>query len=310
MIEVEKVSKTLDKRTILKDVSLRVKRGEIFALLGPNGAGKTTLIYIISGLMKPNSGKVLISGLEASDNKARKKRAVLFQGESLDFKLTVYENLEVFSSLYGISPDSSRKKIEKYLKKLELLKFRDNLVKTLSGGIRKRVEIARALSVEAENLILDEPSLGLDPRAREILISELPEQAKKASVLLSTNNMDIAERCSRIAILHRGRVILEGKPGELLKALPEETLKIVPKNRRAIEVLEREFEKIIRVKNKIVVLTESSEEALDTLARVKEDIDRVEIKTTSLAELFLLKTGTEIPQPRIQAGRKRRRGGN
>lgn len=290
MIVVEDVEKSFSSRQVLSGVSLEVGEKSSYALLGANGSGKTTLVYIIAGLLNPDKGRVLVSGFPANTQEAKRSRVVLFQGRSIDPKLTVYENIELFVQLYGGGDP------EEYIERFDLTGYREEIAKNLSGGLKKRVEIARTLSVEVENIVMDEPSLGLDQKAREILVSEIRALAKRKSIFIATNNMELAQACSEVGILHRGKIILQGEPEALVATLPEKAIRITVKSGKILPAVSDFIH--TRVKNMVVVLSDDEEPVIRRLRRFESQIESIEIKKTTLAELFLIKTGRVIDQER------------
>jgi ABC-2 type transport system ATP-binding protein len=206
-------------RVALDQVSLKVASGEIFGLLGPNGGGKTTLFRILSTLVRPTSGSARILGLDLGreTDALRSRLGVVFQAPSLDKKLKVRENLAHQGHLYGLAGAALRRRIDHLLLEFNLRDRAGDLVETLSGGLQRRVEIAKSLLHHPELLLLDEPSTGLDPGARIDLwqtLYRLRDQ-QKVTVLLTTHLMEEAERCDRVAIIDQGRIVAEGAPENL-----------------------------------------------------------------------------------------------
>jgi ABC-2 type transport system ATP-binding protein len=208
-------------RVALDRVSLSVARGEIFALLGPNGGGKTTLFRILSTLLSPTSGSFSIDGLPGTSSRdVRRRLGVVFQSPSLDRKLTVRENLLVQGTLYGLHGEDLRRRADQGLRHFSILDRADDRVETLSGGLARRAEIAKALLHEPPVLLLDEPSTGLDPGARRDLTGLLAGLARSGTaVLLTTHLFEEAEAAHRLGILDRGRLIAEGTPAELKRSV-------------------------------------------------------------------------------------------
>src|SRR3954469_18557683 len=171
MIRVHNLTKTYGDLTAVNNISFAVERGEIFAFLGPNGAGKTTTIKMMTTLLKPSNGKIEIDGLDAArqSNEVRKRFGIVFQDPSLDQELTAYENMDLHGVLYHVPRKIRTERIETLLKLFELWDRRTSLVKTFSGGMRRRLEIARGLLHTPKILFLDEPTLGLDPQSRNQL---------------------------------------------------------------------------------------------------------------------------------------------
>jgi ABC-2 type transport system ATP-binding protein len=203
----------------LDGVSLAIERGEIFGLLGPNGSGKTTLFRILSTLVRPKSGSAQIFGndVQREAHGARRLMGVVFQRPSVDGKLTVAENLHHHGRLYGIPRRELADRSQAMMRRLGLVDRAADRVDTLSGGLQRRVELAKALLHRPELLVLDEPSTGLDPAARREFLRYLEELRSEdgVTVVLTTHYLEEAERCDRVGILHRGRLIGLGQPDEL-----------------------------------------------------------------------------------------------
>ena len=206
-------------RRALDDVSFTIARGEIFGLLGPNGGGKTTLFKLVSTLVPLQAGNVHILeyDLKRDTIALRRKLGVVFQHPSVDGKLTVAENLSHHGRLYGMSGARLRERSAAILDRLGLGARADDLVETLSGGLKRRVELAKSLLHEPEMLILDEPSTGVDPSGRREFLNYLAHlrDASGVTIVLTTHYMEEAERCDRIGVLHHGRLIAVAPPGEL-----------------------------------------------------------------------------------------------
>ena len=229
MIRVSNLVKEFGKLVAVKDISFEVAVGEIFAFLGPNGAGKTTTIKMLTTLLAPTRGTLELDGLDPlrHQNEVRKRFGIVFQDPSLDNELTAYENMDFHGVLYKVPRHLRRERIEKLLRLFELWDRRRDLVKTFSGGMRRRLEIARGLLHTPRILFLDEPTLGLDPQTRNQLwnhVRKLNEQ-EKVTVFLTTHYMEEAERVAhRIAIIDHGKIIAQGSPEQLKKQTQTESL--------------------------------------------------------------------------------------
>jgi ABC-2 type transport system ATP-binding protein len=204
----------------VNDVTFEVKPGEIFAFLGPNGAGKTTTIQMLTTLLRPTSGTIAIDGLDpvARPLEVRKRFGIVFQDPSLDQELTAYENMDLHGVLYHVPRKVRTERIETLLKLFELWDRRTSLVKTFSGGMRRRLEIARGLLHTPKILFLDEPTLGLDPQSRNQLWTHVKHlnETERVTVFLTTHYMDEAERVAqRVAIIDHGRIVAQGSAQEL-----------------------------------------------------------------------------------------------
>ena len=229
MIRVQNLTKTYGDFTAVNDISFAVNKGEIFAFLGPNGAGKTTTIKMLTTLLTPTSGKVELAGIDPTveQTKARQSFGIVFQDPSLDAELTAYENMELHGVLYHVPRKVRLERIEKLLQLFELWDKRDNYVKEFSGGMRRRLEIARGFLHTPKILFLDEPTLGLDPQSRNQLWAHVKQQneTEGVTVFLTTHYMDEAERVAhRIAIIDHGKIVAQGTPTELKTQTQTESL--------------------------------------------------------------------------------------
>lgn len=221
-VETRELTRVYGERLALDRVSLSIETGEIFALLGPNGGGKTTLFRILATLLTPTSGTFTIEGLRSRDDLRALRRllGVVFQSPSLDKKLTVAENVHLQGRLYGLSGARLKSRAQELLDRLRVADRAGDRVETLSGGLARRVEIAKALLHEPRVLLLDEPSTGLDPGARRDLRDILSGLSRGGTtVLLTTHLFDEAEAATRIGILDRGRLLALGTPNELKSTL-------------------------------------------------------------------------------------------
>jgi ABC-2 type transport system ATP-binding protein len=218
-IRVQSLRHRYGDRTALDDVTFTVARGEIFGLLGPNGGGKTTLFKILSTLLVPSGGSASVFGaaLVTSADAVRRHLGVVFQHPSIDGKLTVQENLDCHGHLYGMRGTALRERSGTVLQRLGLAERAGDRVDTLSGGLQRRTELAKALLHQPPLLLLDEPSTGLDPGARRDFLQYLGQlrQQDGVTVVLTTHYMEEAERCDRVGILHHGQLVSVGAPGEL-----------------------------------------------------------------------------------------------
>src|SRR5246500_3989092 len=220
MIRVRNLVKTFGTFTAVNDVSFEVAEGEIFAFLGPNGAGKTTTIKMLTTLLRPTSGAIELDGLDPQkhQNEARKRFGIVFQDPSLDGDLTAWENMEVHGVLYHVPHKIRRQRTEELLKLFALWDRRNDQVKKFSGGMKRRLEIARGFLHTPKILFLDEPTLGLDPQSRNQLWTHVRRvnEAEKVTVFLTTHYMDEADRVAhRIAIMDHGSIVAQGTSTEL-----------------------------------------------------------------------------------------------
>jgi len=220
MIRVQNLVKTFGSFTAVDDVSFQVEAGEIFAFLGPNGAGKTTTIKMLTTLLHPTSGSIQLDGLDPKthQNQVRQRFGIVFQDPSLDGDLTAWENMEIHGVLYHVQHKIRRQRSEELLKLFELWDRRDDQVKKFSGGMKRRLEIARGFLHTPKILFLDEPTLGLDPQSRNQLWSHVKRvnETENVTVMLTTHYMDEADRVAhRVGIIDHGKLVTQGTPAEI-----------------------------------------------------------------------------------------------
>ena len=221
VLRVENVSKSYGPRKALDDVSLSMNAGEFVALLGPNGAGKTTLFQLLSGLFVADSGRILIDGEDISRNAVSVLAGlgIVFQQPTLDLDLTVQANLRFHARLHGMRGDVSVRRIREELRRLDLLDQAGDFCRNLSGGNRRKVELARALLHGPRLLLMDEATVGLDPASRRGLVDYVHGLCAEQnfSVLWATHLVDEAERAHRVLVLHKGKLLRVGTPDELVR---------------------------------------------------------------------------------------------
>ncbi len=229
MIHVQNLVKTFGDVRAVDGVSFEVRAGEIFAFLGPNGAGKTTTIQMLTTLLRPTSGTIALDGLDPAKRPldARRRFGIVFQDPSLDHELTAYENMDLHGVLYHVPRKVRAARIQSLLTLFELWDRKDARVKTFSGGMRRRLEIARGLLHTPKILFLDEPTLGLDPQSRNQLWTHVRHlnETERVTVFLTTHYMDEAERVAhRIAVIDHGRIVAQGTPAELKRQTNTDSL--------------------------------------------------------------------------------------
>ncbi|MGV8172382.1 MAG: ABC transporter ATP-binding protein [Candidatus Woesearchaeota archaeon] len=242
MIEVAYVTKQFNNVKAVDNISFSVHKGEIFAFLGPNGAGKTTTIKMLTTLLKPTSGTIKVNGFDValSQSDVRKSFGIVFQDPSLDDELTAYENLEFHGILYDVPKGLRERRIHELLNFVELWDRRNDIVKGFSGGMKRRLEIARGLLHHPLIFFLDEPTQGLDPQTRNNIWSYIKElnRNEKITIFFSTHYIEEAEHAAtQVAIIDHGKIIAVGKPSELMrmtrtKSLEKAFLKLTGKNIR------------------------------------------------------------------------------
>ena len=220
MINIKNLTKKFDKILAVDNVSLDINEGEVFGLLGQNGAGKTTIIHMLATLLKPTSGTAQINGYDIVKNssKVRKNIGIVFQAPSSDDMLTGFENLKIHSYLYGVPTELRVKRINELLKLVGLYERKDDIVKKYSGGMRRRLEIARGLIHKPKVIFLDEPTLGLDPNSRKSMWDYIQKLVKeeKITIILTTHYMEEADTlCDRIGFINKGKMIAIDTPQQL-----------------------------------------------------------------------------------------------
>ena len=245
IIEVKNLTKKFGNFTAVKDVSFSVEKGHIFAFLGPNGAGKSTTIKMLTTLLVPSHGELFLDGNNVYENpkEARKSFGIVFQDPSLDDELTTYENMEIHAVLYGVSKEIRKTRIKQLLEFVELWDRKKSLVKEFSGGMKRRLEIARGLLHHPKVLFLDEPTIGLDPQTRNHMWEYLRKLNKEEgiTVFFTTHYMEEAEKiANRIAVIDHGKVVEMGNLEQLKRktetgSLEEAFLKLTGRDIRTEE---------------------------------------------------------------------------
>ncbi len=229
VISASKVTKRFGDIVAVNDITFEVKKGEIFAFLGPNGAGKSTTIKMLTTMLRPSNGLLKLSGHDVTKERdsARKAFGIVFQDPSLDEELSAYENMELHAILYGVPKSVRHKRIKDLLTLVELWERQDSMIKTFSGGMRRRLEIARGLLHEPKILFLDEPTLGLDTQTRNLMwdyVKKLSDE-KGMTIFFTTHYLDEAEAVAeRIAIIDRGTIVAHGTTASLTKQTETKTL--------------------------------------------------------------------------------------
>ncbi len=228
-IVVDHLTKKFKDFVAVNDISFSVTHGEIFAFLGPNGAGKTTTIKMLTTLLSPTSGSIIVNGFDPvrETDDVRKSFGIVFQDSSLDDELTAYENMEFHGILYAVPKEVRKQRIQELLNIVELWDRKDDVVKTFSGGMKRRLEIARGLLHHPKVFFLDEPSIGLDPQTRKHMWEYITALNKKEgiTVFLTTHYIEEAEKtASRVAIIDHGTIVAQGTSSELKELTKTKTL--------------------------------------------------------------------------------------
>ena len=305
-IEARGLSKSYKELKAVDSIDLLVESGTIFGLLGPNGAGKTTLISVLVTMRKPSSGEAKVNGfdVESQPGEVRKSLGIVFQDPSLDDELTALENLEMHAALYSVPKNKRRKRIEEVISLVGLEKQKKRLVKEFSGGMKRRLEIARGLVHHPKVLFLDEPTIGLDPQTRAGIWKYIKalNKKEKVTIVLTTHYMDEADSvCNKIAIIDQGRVIALGSPAELKNSLGGDIVSIkCSKAKTCPEILSKlNWVKAVKVHDGFVdARVEKGEEKIPKILRVLEKkriaIESVNLRKPSLDDVFIHYTGKTI----------------
>ena len=302
IVETINLTKKFGRITAVDNLSIGIEEGEIFGLLGPNGAGKTTIIKMLATLLETTSGTAKVNGFDVmkQPHKVRESIGIVFQEPSSDELLTGYENMKLYAMMYGLPKEKIKKGISEALEIVELTERKNDLVRTYSGGMRRRLEIGRSLVHKPKVLFLDEPTLGLDPAGREKMwdyISRLVEDLKM-TVLLTTHYMEEANSlANRVGIIDQGKIVVIDTPKSLKKTVGGDLVIIKTANLNTEQLKKLAYVKNIKQKDDQVIITvENVSENLQNLLKVAGKIESVEVRNTTLNDVFLHFTGRRIHQ--------------
>lgn len=298
-IRVDTVSKRYGRTLALDGISFEVGKRELFALLGPNGAGKTTLMHILSTILRPDSGTAEVVGHDVvrAPLAARSRLGIVFQEPSLDDRLTVRENLNLHGLVFGVPRRLRRQRIEEMLALVELADWADKPARTLSSGMKRRLEIARALIHDSEILLLDEPTVGLDAQTRERIWDYVRRlQAERAlTVVVTTHYIEEVENCDRVCIIDNGKVLAIDTPDALRHAHGQRLLRVVPRaDADRAEILSRFEDRLVREAGSEIVLKSDDAFVEGFLAEFGTRIRSLSNELPSLESVFLSLTGREL----------------
>ena len=301
IITVNNLTKKFKSLTAVDGISFAVNEGEVFGFLGPNGAGKTTTINILCTLLSPSSGRAEIAGFDCAKDpdQVRTSIGLIFQDTTLDVGLTAYENLKFHAYLYNLDRRLAEKRIDEMLAVVELQTRKHDLVKNFSGGMKRRLEIARGLLHYPRVLFLDEPTIGLDPQTRNTIwdfINTLRNK-EKITVFMTTHYMEEAENCGRIAIIDHGRIIALDTPAKLKQMVHGDVIHVITTdNQRALAEIQKTFSLAAREENGGLVLeTEKGDEFIPKLLHsLTMQTLSVSLKKPTLNDVFLKLTGRTI----------------
>lgn len=294
ILQIEHLSKSYGDLKAVDDISLKVKKGSLFSFLGMNGAGKSTTINIICSILKKDSGKIYVNGydLDKDVNKIKEEIGIVFQNSVLDNDLTVYQNLKVRASFYGFSKKEEKEKINNIVNLLQLNDILDKPINKLSGGQKRRVDIARSMIHNPKLLILDEPTTGLDPKTRLMVWNLINEIRNKTdmNVFLTTHYMEEAEESTYIVIMNKGKIISEGTPLELKNKYTSDYIKAyLDKNEQLEELLSKDkIQYSYFVENNFYkIYIKNSESSVELLNKYKDYIKDFEILKGDMDDVFL-----------------------
>lgn len=296
IIRVEHLVKHYGAIKAVDDISFMVKRGSLFAFLGPNGAGKTTTIHMMTTLLQKDSGVVYLND-QTDEDYFRRKIGVVFQHNVLDDDLTVKENLLFRGSLYLNNKEDCLKRYEELKGYLDFSSFENQRFKTLSGGQKRRIEIARALFSDPEILLLDEPTTGLDPETRQLVwkVIEDLQKNKGMTIFLTTHYMEEAANANHVIIIHKGKIIVEGTPAMLKDKYSYDRLKIVPIDRsRLIDWLDKQSISYEKIADQYVIPVLDSQQAIAYIEQIKDNIRQFEMVQGTMDDVFINVVGGEL----------------
>jgi ABC-2 type transport system ATP-binding protein len=308
IIQTHNIFKRYDDFVAVNGVNLKVPKNSVYGVLGPNGAGKTTLISMLCTILHPTSGTAIVNGYDVMKHpkEVRESIGIVFQSRAIDDMLTGREHLEMHASLYGVDRDLRQARIDEILDLIALGKKADELVKTYSGGMKRRLEIGRGLIHHPQVLFLDEPTLGLDPQTRESIWEYIKElnQHKNVSVLMTTHYMEEADRlCDEVAIINQGQIITADSPRNLKRELKADTITMqVDKLEEFTRLVEElDFVKEIYVSDsQIRLMVERAENLVAELVNFANNhnifVYSIELEHPNLEDVFLKYTGRTIKE--------------
>jgi ABC-2 type transport system ATP-binding protein len=305
-IETFDLTKKFGDLVAVDRLNISVEQGEVFALLGPNGAGKTTTISMLCTILKVTSGTAKVNGFDIVKNatQVRKSIGIVFQDPSIDDRLTGRENLSMHANLYGVPTSEQKPRIETVLKLVELEDRADDILRTYSGGMRRRLEIARGLIHYPKILFLDEPTIGLDPQTREHIWAYIQELKKShdITIVLTTHYMEEADKLSdRVAIIDYGKIVASDTPAQLKQTLEGDLITIKTKDTEKLSAAIANMMGIRRthiVDDNVEITVREGKMLLprivDLAARNNVDVESVSIREPSLEDVFIHYTGRAI----------------
>ena len=314
VVETRGLVKSYGKIEAVRGIDLAVQPGEVFGFLGPNGAGKSTTISILCTLLKPTAGQALVAGIDVTrqPGAVRTRIGLVFQDPSLDDQLTARENLEFHAFLYNVPRSERRGRIDGVLEMVELQERAGSQVRTFSGGMKRRLEIARGILHYPQVLFLDEPTLGLDPQTRNHIWAYLNELRKREGITLfmTTHYMDEAEYCDRIAIIDHGKIVALGTPAELKAMVGGDVVTVSTREvDAAADQIRRAFEldPIVDGSSLRVEVDDGAGFVPRLMREVTVPVAAVTLNRPSLDDVFLKLTGHAIRDEQVDAGKNQMR---
>jgi multidrug/hemolysin transport system ATP-binding protein len=295
-LEVKDLVKNYGTLKAVKGISFKVEKQAFFAFLGPNGAGKSTTINMISTLLEKDGGSISINGYQIGkdDTAIRKEIGIVFQTSMLDDLLSVKENLEIRGRFYEMSKARLKNQIEKLTKELSMEDFVHQKYGKLSGGQRRRADIARALINEPSLLILDEPTTGLDPKTREEVWAYIEElRSRQMTIFLTTHYMEEAAKASHVTIINQGEIVAEGTPTELKRKYSFDRVRFSGKKTK-IKAILNDLKIPFQVKEDVIEIKQSSLDSIDLLNKLENDLTSFEVIQGSMDDVFITLTGKEL----------------
>ncbi len=308
VIETEHLTKSYNGFLAVDDLNLKIEGGEIFGLLGPNGAGKTTTLLMLTTLIPPSSGTAKINGYDIikEPDKVRKSIGIVFQDPSSDELLTGYENLKLHGWLYDMPNDVKEKRIKEVFELIELTDRKDDLVKKYSGGMRRRLELARGLMHHPKVLFLDEPTIGLDPQSRDRIWEYIKVLARKENItiIITTHYMDEADKlCDRLAIIDNGKIVVSGTPEKLKKGLGGDIIRLKAEGLETAALERLSYVVNVSSSDGVVSLTVNDASGhLQEILKTVGKVESVEVRSPTLDDVFIHYTGKAIREGSPEGG--------
>ncbi len=301
IVEVKSLEKSYKNVRAVKGIDFYVEQGKLFAFLGPNGAGKSTTIDMICTYLKPDGGEVIVDGYTVGkdDNEIRKKIGIVFQDSVLDPLLTIRENVTLRGGFYGLKGNELKKAVERACNIVGITDIMDRPYGKLSGGQRRRADIARALVNTPKILFLDEPTTGLDPQTRANVWQTINELQKKnnMTVFLTTHYMEEASEADYVIVIDKGEISAKGTPADIKEKYAHNTLHITPKDRESfVKIFNKDNIPYKEVAGEFVVKIKKTTDALNIIDKVRENIDSFEVAKGTMDDAFMGITGKEIRQ--------------